>query len=223
MDIDPATKELCRVFATTVSLLGRLSTFYTVATSGLHAGAKRQMEANWQIFVQMYQSGELSGFLKEPDKVDEYINIVKQKLPELLQNTLNTAQSSVDAACIVFAHSILDACVYGYLTVTSLSSPWSWECYVERKKIELRAYKTQSYKDLLNAEIQDLLKSKVERESLLYKLDLLHKIAPPKGDKWISMGYSYERERLVQFDETRHKIVHGNDWSYYSRNRSRRK
>jgi len=53
----------------------------------------------------------------------------------------------------------------------------------------------------------------MERESLIYKLDLLHKIVPPKNK--VSSSYEYDQTRIAKLDEARHKIVHDNDWTFH--------
>jgi len=85
--------------------------------------------------------------------------------------------------------------------------------FVEKKTIELSEVKNQSYEQLRDRKITDFVERQ-ERESLLYKLDLLHKIVPPK--RQISSSYRYDRERIKKLDDTRIKIVHDNDWNFHS-------
>lgn len=216
MSIDPAQEELDHVFGSTFSLLGRLSTFYSVASLGLSRGADKQFRELYDMHEEMYKRGELAKFFGGSNIPKEYLDFIRDRWPKVRQNIENQTRSAIDAGCIVFAHSILDASVYGYLRVTALTSPESWQCYVDKKKVELESYKTQSYEEIRNRKIQHFLESNVERESLLYKLDLLHKIAPPKGGMRLNKDYVYDRKRLSELDDVRHKIVHGNDWSFYS-------
>lgn len=211
MSINSAQDELDRVFATTWWLLGKLTTFYNIATNGLFPGVRMHIEKTLQTFIQMHKSGELAELLLEPNKVDEYFKLVLNKVPKLSSNALNTAKSAVDSACIVFAHGILDASVYGYLTVTSLACPESWECYIERKKIELSSFKSKQYEQMRNDKIQDFLERTVEKSSLMYKLDLLHNITQPTTAQ-INPDYKYDRKCLEKLDDIRHRIVHGNEW-----------
>jgi len=209
-----AERKLNRVFGTTMSLLSKLSMFHSVAMEGLSHGSQAMVSDLMAVNEKMYSSGALAKWLLDPSKVDDFVRLMKEQVPSVCNRIENTTQNAVDAASIVFAHSILDACVFGYLTVTSLASPDLWEQYVLKKKIELSDFKNKSYKKVRDEKIQKFL-TELERKSLLYKLDLLHNIAPPPAEK-ISDTYKYDETRLRIFDEARHKIVHGNDWSSYS-------
>ena len=207
-----AQKELDRVFGTTIGLLGRLSTFHSVADKGLLYGVEGVMEELRATFNEMYGSGKLAKLLTEPSKVGGFAELLKSLENEAYNRVTGTAESAIEAGCIVFAHGILDSCVYGYLTVTSLVAPNLLEPFVEKKTVELSELKNQSYEQLRNSRIKDFVE-KVERESLLYKLDLLHKIVPPK--RKISGSYQYDRDRIKKLDDTRNKIVHNNDWNFH--------
>jgi hypothetical protein len=212
MSIEKAENELNRVFGTTLGLLGRLLTFHSVADKGLIYGVESQIEEGEATLKEMSDSGKLAQLLEDPTKTTEFEALLQSRMKELRNRTWDAAEASIEASCIVFAHSILDACAYGYLFVTSLVAPNLWDPWVEKKKIELSEVRDQSYEQLRNEKVQNFVE-RVERESLIYKLDLLHKIVPPK--KKISNSYEYDRERVVKLDDTRHKIVHRNDWAFH--------
>jgi len=212
MSNELSQKELDRVFGTTMGLLGRLTTFHSVADKGLLYGVEEVMEELRATFKEMRSSGELAQLLTDPSKVGAFAKLLESQENKTYDRVTETAESAIEAGCIVFAHGILDSCVYGYLTVTSLAAPSLWEPFVDKKKVDLSEVKNQTYEQLRESKIKDLVE-KAERESLLYKLDLLHKIVPPK--RKISGSYKYERDRIEKLDDIRNKIVHNNNWNFH--------
>jgi len=112
MSIEQAEKELNRVFGTTIGLLGRLLTFHSITDKGLVSGVESQMEELEETFREMSHSGKLAQFLKDPTKITEFEESLQSQKDELRGRIWDDAEASIEASCIVFAHSILDACVY---------------------------------------------------------------------------------------------------------------
>jgi hypothetical protein len=210
-----AEDKLAQTFGTTIALWHKLKRFNEIASGGLPSGVKEQIVIESATMRYLVETGDLAQYLYDPNDVKFFLNHCDS--PEMHQKTLETNQSIIDAACIVFAHGILEDCVYEYLTTTAIASPERWECYVKRKKVELVTFKEVSFEQIRNDKIEKLLGSDVKRESLIDKLDRLHRITPPVEDTK-KKKVSYDRERLVKFDRARQDIVHGNDWSSYSFN-----
>jgi hypothetical protein len=211
----PGEDELNRVFWMTFTLLGNLSTFYSVMLNGLLYGASKQI-SDLEIFgEELYLDGTLASFLTKPEIVDDFYKIMKSQMQQVHQRIKQNTERQLDAAAIVFAHGILDASVYGYLKVLAIASPESFSIYTDNKKISLSDAKSSSYDQLQKNKIEEFMEGTLERSSLIYKLDILHEITKPTNTK-LNKNYNYERDKLVKFDEARHNIVHGNDWSSYS-------
>lgn len=210
-DREKAEHRLAQTLGTTVGLWSRLQRFYNIARSGLDSGVNQQILA--ESFLTEPPDETLAKYWCDPDDAQEFVRVLKSA--KIRQRTLDTSQSIIDAACVVFAHGILESCVYEYLKVTAIALPEQWECYVKRKKVELTTLKNVSFEQIRSDKIDNFLKTDVKRESLLDKLDRLHRIAPP-GDEVRQMPMSYDRKRLVMFDKARQRIVHGTDWSSYS-------
>lgn len=207
-----AEDKLAQTCGTTTALWLKLKRFYYIAIGGLPSGVKLQIGTESATMKDLVETGELAKYLYDPNDAQFFLSLCDS--PEMHQTTLETSQSIIDSACIVFAHGILEDCVYEYLTTTAIASPERWECYVKRKKVELITFKEVSFEQIRNDKIEKLLGSDVKRESLIDKLDRLHRIAPP-SEETQQMVVSYDRERLVRFDRARQNIVHGNDWSSY--------
>ena len=208
-----AEDKLAQTVGTTMGLWQKLKRFYDIASGGLPFGVGQQIVTESATMRHMVETGELAKYLYEPNDAQLFLSLSDS--PEMHQKTLETNQSIIDSACIVFAHGILEGCVYEYLTTTAIASPERWECYVKRKKVELVTFKEVSFEQIRNDKIEKLLGCDVKRESLIDKLDRLHRITPPREETQ-KMKVSYDRERLIRFDRARQDIVHGNDWSSYS-------
>ncbi|HEY3298505.1 MAG TPA: hypothetical protein VGK34_07610 [Armatimonadota bacterium] len=139
-------------------------------------------------------------------------------VPELIdqrnKRCLNGAQSSIDAASLIFAHTILDGAAYDLGRVCMIASPSDWACRLDSRKVTLGDTKTGTYFDMLESTLNKYLIDEFERFSLLKKLTLLCETCkPPSG--WLPpefVGvYNYDVDTLRLIDDTRHNVVHGRD------------
>jgi len=207
--------KLNRVFFTTFKLLGNLSIFYSVALNGLTHGTTKVTSEFEATGKELYMDGTLANWLTNPEKVDDFYRIMQEQKQQITKRIKQNAKRQLDATAIVFAHSILDASVYGYLEVLSLASPESFRIYTDKKKVSLSDVECSSYKQLHKQNIEDLMEGMIERESLIRKLDRFHEITKP-SDTQMNSNHKYERKKLVEFDKARHNIIHGNDWNSYT-------
>jgi len=99
--------------------------------------------------------------------------------------SLKSAQAAVDAASLVFAHSIVDAAAVGFLRIAAMASPGDWEPFVDKRKwsvVEVREFGYKRlYRDILMKELKH-----IERNTSL----------PEKGQRLRqSGGYRLEQRR----------------------------
>ena len=121
---------------------------------------------------------------------------------------LDTTYAQVNAATLIFYHSILDGVVFDCLRVTALRAPSDWEKELSGMQVGLLEARDQTYEQLLRAKIYKRL-AELEREALLTKVGKLFARCKPEP-KWSPMhGYAYDETRIKQFDDQRHEIVHG--------------
>jgi hypothetical protein len=92
--------------------------------------------------------------------------------------------------------------------VTALHAPGDWEQDLKSKQVQLLDAKSKSYDQLFQVKLDEHLK-RLERESLLTKVNrLFARCNPPSG--WSPMlGYTYDEERVKCFDDQRIEIIHG--------------
>lgn len=120
--------------------------------------------------------------------------------------TIKDAHAAAGAACIVYAHSMLDAAVEDYCKVSTLLSPTDWEKFVEEEKITLAQARSAEYDELLRSAV-DKYFNKLCKADLLSKIKTLHAVCKP-GSAEILEGYRYDDEQIDRIDRLRHEIVH---------------
>jgi hypothetical protein len=129
---------------------------------------------------------------------------------DLTRQTLEGAQASVDAASLVFMHSIVDDAALNYCRVTALMKPEDWEHWVEDKKFGLKELREHGYKALLKGALERRLKE-LKGESIMEKAEMLFRLCkPPRGFRPVE-NYVYDRNRISDLDERRHKIIHADE------------
>jgi hypothetical protein len=126
----------------------------------------------------------------------------------LTELVLQNASGSLDAASLVFAHTILDDALSSFVEMTAEMAPAFWQKRVERKKIELAQLAANSQEELMDMVIRDELWRIKRNDSLSRKALLLHEIChlTPKAR---NAEYQWNIETLQQIDQTRQEIVHG--------------
>ena len=118
-------------------------------------------------------------------------------------------QNSVDAASLVFGHSILDYCVNECCRITASAGLEDWEPRVLRKQVALSEIKDRDYGTLLQEKIDAEVEEQTRRTSLAKRIDLLNQICQPvPGFDFEKQPYRYEGKRIEQIDARRHQIVH---------------
>jgi len=115
---------------------------------------------------------------------------------------------SIDAASLVFMHSVIDSAVYEFCHALAYVSPLSWERYVSKKKVAIDEIKEDSYQSILNAKILQYVNS-LERESLLTKIDHIFQVCKPIEGFTPIENYKFDRDRVEGLDRLRHDVVHG--------------
>jgi hypothetical protein len=181
---------------------------FRVASALGTEGARKNIEAEKVRF--------LEELLREPGYDRIFVDkdaFFKDNPPEKLvqvftEATLAQAQVAVDAASIVFAHSVLDSAALDFCRVTALVAPRDWESVVDQRPIKLSDVRGLSYEEALRKKLDEFFEQ-FERESLLKKADsLLARCRPP--EKWSPMrDYVFDRERLERLDRYRHEVIHG--------------
>lgn len=123
----------------------------------------------------------------------------------------NQAKSNViwaiDAASLIFMHSVLDDALESFCKISAQYAPNDWENEVEQKGFELRQIKNVTYSDLLQTALKKRL-GNLRNDSVLDKCDLLHRICKPPEQFTPIKDHKFDGKRLQTIDKKRHNIVH---------------
>jgi hypothetical protein len=121
--------------------------------------------------------------------------------------SLKSAQAAVDAASLVFAHSIVDAAAVGFLRIAAMASPGDWEPFVDKRKWSVVEVREFGYKRLYRDILMKELKHIERNTSLPEKGQRLRQLCRPQPD-W-EVPLNYDEEEIERIDRLRHEIIHG--------------
>lgn len=125
----------------------------------------------------------------------------------MADNQSKNFEKSVDAASLIFAHSVLDGVALDYCKATAMVSPVSWEQFLDKKQVAMQEIRGKTYESLLKTKVEEHLQA-LDRESLLAKVERLFALCkPPEGYDPIR-DYKYDRDRLLALDRNRHTVIH---------------
>ena len=140
----------------------------------------------------------------QPSKKPDYVALAETGAKAML----GTTYAQVDAATLIFYHPILDGVAFDCLRVTALQAPSDWEKELSGMQVGLLEARDEPYELLLRVKINKRL-ADLDRESLLTKVHKLFTRCKPEPNCSPMHGYAYDQERIDQFDDQRHEIVHG--------------
>ena len=143
----------------------------------------------------------------------ELEKIVSESLDafQLVKNpdaTIRHTKRRIDAAAIVFVHSLLDATVYSLCKISCLVSQKDWLPFIKERKIRIEDIMLQGADKFIQQAVEDYIIN-LERKSITERSDLLHSICKPKSKTKYPSNFNFSREDLESFDKLRHEIVHG--------------
>jgi hypothetical protein len=181
----------------------RVDTFLRVAELGIPHAQKTFRE-------------DTDNLLSAPDGLSDksVIEYLKQVGSDGYADLLvDDAQSAVDAAALIFTHSVLDDAAMKCCQLIAIAKPQEWEHWVGDKHVALTEVKERGYDSLFHKALENRL-NKLRYESLLAKADMILRLCkPPDGFLCFVNDYLYDRSRLSRLDEQRHQIVHGGSWA----------
>jgi hypothetical protein len=156
----------------------------------------------------------------DPDYNKMFINLDgswspwSEELKQLMSSgitatAVSNARKAIDAASLIFAHSMLDDSAWSYCRVCALIAPQDWESFVEAKKVDFATVQGKS-SDEIRGDLIQIALDQLERESLLKKVDTLFRLCNPPKDFAPIDNYAFDRNRLEVIDNKRHQIIHAN-------------
>ena len=197
-----------RTWGASLSRFSTILTFRSVAKFGLPAVTEQVLKESTHIAHELFNDPRYDNLFKDKNGVIELLGGLDRVIEEMTKKKIKIFHYSIDAASLIFAHSILDGVALEYCRTTALASPSSWEGFVSLKQIKLQDIRGSTYDNILRMKIDAHLQA-LERESLKAKIDRLFAVChPPAGFAPID-GYGFDGDRLDTLDSNRHEIVHG--------------
>ena len=206
-DMSTATRLFTETFMRSIKGFGVISSFRRIASLSTKSSVN-QIHDDWRVIMDaLLTDPDYKGILVPIDPHAPKVPNLSRIASLAAELELDNFGLAVDAASLVFAHSILDDAALQFCRVTSIVSPSSWEPFVVNKTVRLEEVRNENYQSLLTAKIEDSLK-KLERESILTKFDKVFQICRPQADFKPIKGFSFDRSRLADLDRLRNAIIH---------------
>jgi hypothetical protein len=202
--------EASRVFSRgsvrALDLLGSISNVRETIGKTMPFGQTALELENIETVLAILGDRKLSKIFKDPRAMmqgDKYREFAK----DITKKAIASAGSLVSAASLVFAHAVFDATLFDYCRVTALCSWRDWLDVVKDRKVSVAEIEgATKFRTLLNS--IDKCLEQLEKESVLKKADMLHRIIKPGNYRPTVREYEYSREKLDSIDRARHEGVH---------------
>lgn len=207
MNMTEADKLFNQIHARCLDRWRFILSFRVTSKVGM-AAAKQYIEAEKITFVtDLLEGHEYDKILIDKKGFFE-ANPPKQIVESMTEQTIKETETAMNAASIVFAHSVLDGAAFDYCRVTALVAPDDWSAVLEGRKVSLAEMRGKNYEEVLKQKLTEFFPV-LERESLFVKANhLFARCQPP--EKWSPMNnYEYDKTRLEKLDNYRHEIIHG--------------
>lgn len=209
--ISDAERLACEIFTRTMSAWNAVHTFRWMGQLGLPHATN---QAAWQ-------HERTCQHLASEDKFAELFTGDRQKLVDLrvfenaakamTEQSVIAFSSALDAASLILGHSVLDSAAFDWCRVCALAEPTDFMRDVRdvgQKRVTLSEVQgAASFSELRDTAIKDYL-DKLERQSIIEKLDLILRLCRPPPDFVAIEKYRYDRERIVALDKLRHDYAH---------------
>ncbi len=203
-----AEKLFSETHGRTLRAWSTVSIFRQVVHAGFAAATKTKMKETELLYDLMISHPD---YMKLVTDVEGFRKAMpKEKFVELgVKQSAETATNLLNAATVLFGHSMVDGAAFDYCRVTALHAPNDWEPELSNKQVALSLVRERPIEEILRLKLEDLLED-LEMKSLKDKIDRLHaRCRPEKG--WSPMrGYAFELARIERLDLLRQNIVHGN-------------
>lgn len=179
-----------------------------VALAGMPYAAKIVDTQHRSFVSDITSSGELEKHIigiKDSEDLRRTADFLREKLTE---QTLKNASYSVDAASLVFAHTVLDDALSSFLEITSEVATTYWKDRVKKKQVELDSILERGLDNALGSLIKKEVSAIRRNDSVIKKAELLHAICR-QSEGSDHPTYKFDPEKLREIDKLRQNIVHG--------------
>jgi hypothetical protein len=121
---------------------------------------------------------------------------------------MTDTQSAVDAATVIFAHSILDDVASECCRISVHADPNAWAAAIKKRQVSIEDIENRTYEQIRDEHLGKYV-SKLTRESLVKRLDLLNQRCRPVPPFYVrGKKYDYATARIKDLDILRQAIIH---------------
>jgi hypothetical protein len=122
--------------------------------------------------------------------------------------TLDEARSAIDAASLIFAHSLLDDVAKECCRLSLLADPNAWTPAIARRNVSIANLLEHSVEELVAKERVEYVEQ-LTKESLMRRLETLNsKCQPVPPFNVRGVEYLFDGDRVKRLDSLRHEIIH---------------
>jgi hypothetical protein len=204
--MDEATRLFNKVFFALTGAWADTFSFRRIVLGGLPEAQHRLREQNAQWFGQYVDDPTNDAVFIDKPKYLETVGGVDAVAEVLTKQQIQAYGGSVDAASIVFMHSALNGALHDLCRATALAAPEQWQPFVDGQEERLGVLRERGYEEVVRERISAFLDA-LSYESLVKKTDRLFQVCRPDR-AYARARYEFDRDRLVQWDDIRHDIIH---------------
>ncbi len=205
--MEDAEKLFTETFNVAASRFAVVSSFREISRLGLPHATIHIYDQYLEFADELFNDPQNDKLFIDKQKAFDQLGGVENLGAQLAQDNLKKYKASVDAASLIFAHSIIDNAALNYCRVCALLNHNDWEIFIKNKKLSVEEIRDQSIDQILKIKVHEYIDS-LDRESLLFKVDRLFQVCRPPLNFSPLHNYAYDRERLKKLDQMRHEIVH---------------
>lgn len=202
--MDNVTEIMSKMFGRYTSTWGIIDDFRQVSRLGLEANKEDILQKKYQLMDYMLNSGQFDNIFLDKEyfmtNIDNFAN-------GMTEQTIANAKASVEAATIIFIHTMLDTIITDLCRVTMYKYPERWDDELDKMEITFKHVKNNRI-DNIRIELINNIMKQVERSSMLDRMNFLYRRCK-LGSREIMRDYKFDKEQIKMFDKLRHNIVHG--------------
>lgn len=189
-----------------------IGSFRQFSSSGLSAALKDASKVNQQFLQQLTSDTDWADIFKDKSSFMERLEPIGgvNGLSKLIVGKqADDYLSAIDAASLIFAHSVIDEAVFDYCRLAADAFPNDWIRYIKERKVSIKELVGSSSSTVIQKKVAEYALS-LNMESLPRKVDILFAVCkPPKDWAIFENGEIFDMKRLKKLDRLRHAIVHG--------------
>ena len=201
-----ATDIFSVAFKNHLSNFGSITNFRRVVETGVPLAVDYIAQEDLDNLLDLLSSPSGRQIFIDPDGLvakGEHLHMAREQT----RMSIETAESTIDAASIVFAHAVLDATLFEYCKTCAIVAPNDWTPLIENRKVAFSDMRKLTHFEVQTRLIENYL-VQLEKESLIEKADILHQITA-LGDTIRPLhNYEYSMTRLGEIDTRRHGFIH---------------